>query len=418
MRLWGNVVSKSQRHGNHILLRGIIIASLTLSLLAFQNCGELTQGSLFPEFTSKTFPYEIVVDQVAYMSCAEQENVNNDYGVYFTFRAGAYGDNTGLGLTQAYLDEVQDQDNSSVMDDLALNGLSRNSRLQLGIRNRDNLLQLYQKADSVLEEEDFDYIFGTLGSDEMSASLLTLPEGEDRMGFWAAGGINNDARFQGVLTFNESELMAEQIRDYLSDQGYLTFTFADEFDEASIRHAGSSSSEVQEFLPNAFGRGLNVEFSRPNPGLWAVAGAGAIAQEMPARVLHSISEVDLMDTRSNIGNWECRNSMQFMIAFPEDAAPEGSAVVPPSNCYMKADPASPTDEFLFVRRSLPASDWWIDMANRCVIPKKHTTGSCYGIDSSTRDTRNIQYDFTQACDPAIADPHVCPHFVSICFKTN
>ena len=82
-------------------------------------------------------------------------------------------------------------------------------------------------------------------------------------------------------------------------------------------------------------------------------------------------------------------------------------------------PARPT---AFSRNSLPASDWLVNQAQHCIIPRSYQAGSCYGLDAGLNNQvrRTPVYGVANTCNAATNanGTGVCAHFVSICVRPN
>ncbi|NJL24730.1 MAG: hypothetical protein HC902_05885 [Calothrix sp. SM1_5_4] len=61
-----------------------------------------------------------------------------------------------------------------------------------------------------------------------------------------------------------------------------------------------------------------------------------------------------------------------------------------------------------IRRVLRVEDWFVDMDNRCIMPKR-TGDYCYG----DLNGRTIQYGVASCLNSTTT---VCPHFVSVCIR--
>lgn len=364
----------------------------------------------------------MTIDQIAYMSCAEQANVANEPNMYFTFRAGAYSDDAGLGLTDFFKNETRRYKEYEKVNKLASDPLSANTRVQFSLRKQNNLSQMFVNSSSGdgVEGTDYDYVFGTIGSDAMSAALLTMPTDQNYLNYWAAGGIHPDARFVGKMEYNASESLAQQVRTFMETDGIMTVGFADELEPTILRDPSmiidpDTGEPVSTSSNTAYGSGFKISFKQPNPINWGTAGVPHF--NMPKRVLASVTEYNLESPNHAKGSWSCPMGLQLRIADPGDVPPDdpGNA----ADCTRIPDPSPPTAESILIRRSLPESDWWINIPKRCVIPKKYTAGSCYGINAATGLTRVPTYDLTEICDPTInvGATLVCSHFVSICYKT-
>ncbi len=403
-----------------------VVISLVITaivLFSYQNCGVEAPQSYFDQEQLSQLPYQATVDQVAYMSCAEQGNVVNDPGVFFTFRVGAYQEGSGLALSDTFMEYTRrsEPDDRAVLLMQEMN--SKNYRLQFSVRKQSDLGTMYINSTSGtgIESIDYDFVFGDLGSSEMSASLVGLNTGE-AMSYWSPGGITADAYMSGSMVFNASEALAADIRNFMTNTGILAVGFSTDNEPGVLLNRsayfitgadndGDGSNEDSDDMSvpanQAFGVGLKVTFRQPLPSNWGYTGVAHL--NLPKRVLNSVQEYDLSKPTTIKSTWTCDAKYQLRIFYP---GTEGTL------CPDVAAPTSGTNltDYQIVRNSLPASDWKINWSKKCVVPLRYALGSCYGINStgSTPVTRTAVYDITQTCDPAVNS--VCAHFVSICLR--
>src|SRR5690606_26683255 len=119
----------------------------------------------------------------------------------------------------------------------------------------------------------------------------------------------------------------------------------------------------------ALGRGLKLSFRQPQPLNWRYTGG--VTTNMPKRALASAVEYDLATPGRSEGLWECPTRLQLRIFYPDDAGPSATSVKDGNGntlCDMQVDPGVVTGDLAIVRNSLPASDWYVDMAKKCVVP--------------------------------------------------
>lgn len=425
----------------------VISALFFVILAAYQNCGTEQQGSLFASKSNSTVPYEMAIDQIAYMSCAEQSGVANDSGVFYTLRAGAYGANAGVRLSENFLYTYRRKNDAGRLDVLYEDAGTTLSRLQFSIRRQAQLNSMYvnQTSGGGTEEVDFDFVFGDFGSDAMSASLLGADVGK-YINYWSPAGVNKDAFFEGTLVFNSSELLAQDIRRFFSSEGILALAFAEVTNPATLRtpadydslnDEAETENENGNVISNqALGVGFKLDFRQPSVLNWGYAGAAHV--NMPKRVLSSVSERDLSNPNKSVtSNWACPADLQFRILFPDDIWRVGAPKDPSNNANFADNPGAPATKLCpqrndnhadntgvyaarlaYARRSLPISDWYINVRHQCVIPKRYTKGSCYGVDQGTNDTRSPEYNVTARCNADINTTGigVCSHFLSVCYK--
>ncbi len=413
-------------------------------LFSYQNCGVEPQQSMFDVKQAYKLPYETSVDQIAYMSCSEQEGVPNEPDVYFSLRVGAYGSAAGLRLSDDFLYETRRDSSSARALKLSEEFVSINKRLMFSVRQQSDLGVTYMNGGSTLGIEglDYDFVFGDLGSSAMSASLLEL-DTDEYMNYWAPGGIESDAYMQGTMVFDAAESTAQQMRDFLEKNGGLiTLGYSTPLDPGMLLTRTSYSTNQDDdgdgrnddadddIAPSneAYGVGLKVSFKVANPANWGYTVSGlnnTPHPNLPKRVLATVYEYDLSSPQQLKATWSCPSELQLRIVAPADKDFNDPYPFPSARklCPDAADPTNATDlaNFQLARRSLPVSHWKINWARRCAVPKFYTKGSCYGVDDSQTPTvsRPPVYDFTQSrstntCDPAINA--ACLHFISICLK--
>lgn len=376
-------------------------------LLSYQNCGVGYTTDAQDFFSKKlgrlSFSYEASADQVAYMSCSEQDGVAYPYGVMFSFRVGAYRAGSGLRLSDDFYEFSEKFDKFEKADLLGLSPTHSGAKLSFSFRQQGNFQSMFLNGSSGTDgvpEVDYGSVFGSLGTDDMTASLLGLEQGK-WMRHWAAAGINDDAKMEGDMTFFSSEALAQDLRNFLSQSGRLVLGYQN-VGSLSLKSPGGSGS--------IYGMKLSLKFRQPLPSIYQFGGGAHI--KVPQRVLASVVETGDDSGPGKVGgNWQCPTNMAFMIVNPDDAGALGcSAGVP--------DPSTDS-RVSIVRKSLKVGDWWVDWNKNCIVPKRYAEGMCYGIHSGTGDAKLVNYDFNKECDPAVQKPgiNVCPHFASICFRT-
>ncbi len=422
-----------------------ILITLGAVLAVFQNCTPAVPYGNTDYYSalvsSPVFPYEVGFDQMAYLSCSEQEDVNND-GTFFTFRVGAYNQ-LGLRINQTFRDRIEKVSDENIVTALQESQSSAGTRIQLAIRTMDNLQLMYVDNDNGangLDGSDYNNFFPVLGDNYLTNMLWYMPP-NDYLRFYAGAQVIDQARFEGRLDFMKSQLMENDLRTFFSSRGIITLTFAEQskiqpigpgsFLAMQAEQLGGNagdipvpqgkaqnfkSSDVNNLTKNVYGMAVQPRFKQP-PG----PGGGNAGPNMPPRVLSSITEViiDQRVTPQSTRPWLCPNEMQFMIVLPEHATYTNDAMQTIIRCAMRPDPINPTPELMRIRQSLFAEDWYIDMGRKCIVPKPDhvSAGSCYGLNSQTRLTHLINYDTFSVDGCGFGNlSGVCPHYASICFR--
>jgi len=390
-------------------------------VVGFQNCaseapfGSTTQLDSLVQ--GSTFPYHADFDQVAYMSCSEQGDVFPDPQTFFTFRVGAYRTG-GLGLSDEFIEATERVNERTVRNVLLQNELSVGSRLRFALRPNENFLNIYRNADSSeLGEEgtDFSSALTNMGEISLVDQIMGMAPGQKLL-TWDNAPFESQIRLEGSLYFDSSELLQNDMRNQITRGMLLALTFNEE--ESGQPRGPSSREETAstDLRRDVFGSAVQIRFRQPFPGDFEnVAGSRfastAPSTDTPPRLLGSVQEVSIGSNSdpATFPPWTCPDSLAFRIVLPQHAVAQG--------CQIQPDPAIPSQDLTAIRQSLYVEDWYIDTINRCAIPREDRirTGSCYGIDSDTDDTRIIQYDFSQPCG-LDDNKGACAHFVSICVR--
>ena len=390
----------------------LILISAILTVAFFQNCAsEVPFGStdVFSALTSTNkFPFEAELDQLAYMSCSEQEDVVQDFQTFFSFRAGAYTQG-GVRVTEDFRKFAAGTTGESVANSLQNNTISSDTVMQFAIRAGDNYQLTYLNEESGSEGEsgiDYANIFAPLGDENLTKYLWDRPLGQ-YINVWPGAQFTSQYRFEGTLHFSDSEIIARELRSFLSNNGILALTFSQQ-ETIAPRGPGYMANDPNLSVRDVYGTGLKLRFKQPLSRTNQQPHSS-----MPSRVLSTVNEVMIDARRSdNVpATWACPVEYSFMIVLPEHAEDQ--------NCPMEQDPVNPSPALNIIRQSLFSEDWHVNLAQRCVVPKpdRVEAGSCYGKNSQTQETRNINYDLTTSC--GLTDLNgLCPHYVSICFKIN
>lgn len=422
-----NVLGEKMRNKASIAV--FIMLSFSVVVL-FQNCGVEVPESMFDQSLGSNEIYKLQVNQLAYMSCAEQSNVANEPNVLFTFRAGAYGTTGGLRLTDDFVTLNRLKSDVSVRNTLEEDVVTGGSQVQFALRKQGDLSQMYVNGTGStdgVDGYDYDFTFGTLGSEEMTAALLTTnSERNGWLNYWAAGGVTADAYFEGSVIFNDSEENAQRVRTFLTTGGgILSSLLASPSEPATVVTPNYSYDDDKDNDDNTvpgnvgMGVGLKISFKQPTLSTWGYDDPGSsVYSAVPKRVLASVTEYNLASPTAATGNWTCPANLQFRIVDHADINLNDASGVG-TLCSEAADPAVLSADLQRVRNSLPASDWYVDMTRKCVVPKRYAVGTCYGIKANTNIRRAVNYNFTTACNPAVVDSvNVCSHFISICYKNQ
>ena len=412
----------------------LLFSGLILGL--FQNCTSAVpfgNTNYYQRLVSSlVYPYEAGFDQVAYMSCSEQDNVSS-YGenAFFTFRMGAYR-NFGLRIINEYRDNIEKLTDENIVSAMQESTISSGHRLQFAIRTLDDLQRIYSNGGQEgIEGSDFQSFFPQMGDGDLSR-LLWFMEPEQYLRNYISSRQATQYRFEGQVNFMASESTERALRSFFGNRGVITLNFAEYGKNKPIgpgsflkllREKGqeiTGDPDIYDVRQNVFGMAIQPRFKQPTP-----PGGGSPGPDMPPRVLSSITEyiIDNRRTVSDLRPWDCPDDMQFMIVLSQYASyqplnDEGNPIGPPFiRCAMNPDPINPDNRLQIIRQSLPSEDWYVDMERKCVVPKLTFEGICYGINSKVQKTYKINYDtFEEECGFNSDESRLCPHYVSICFR--
>lgn len=379
-----------------------VIALLFASLVfSFQNCTQPAQVDPAAILSSAAkdvdFAYDATFDQIGYMSCSNMTKGTYDRSAYFSYRIGSYR-NAGLKLTDAFLDTYKKKKPEYISDLLFMSPANTSTVMQVSIRVLNNYQSLLTGATGTATKgDDYHNILEPLGTEGVSDLLVGLPEGKRLK--YVRNGTPYGSRMEASLYFATSYSLAESVRQFLRNEGVLGLTFTHTAGSGTETLARSPSDVLDDSNADpsrsVYGRGYSLRFGQPN---------GASGQ-FPTNILSGVTEMSLLNAsdRTGLGTWTCPVAMQLKIVRPQDV--DSGAV----KCNRLPDPAVLPSNLAIVRNTLRAEDWYVDLANKCIIPKKAGTG-CYG------SYKKVVYDPSKTCNANGDD--TCVQFASICYRTN
>lgn len=377
----------------------LLFASFAVMTIFFQNCTQpvSTTGvsALESEAAGLELAYDVSHDQIAYMSCNQMDRGSYDESAYFSFRVGAYREG-GLKISDWFRTAQADRPLEKQVELLTMSPANIATAVQISLRLLSNYQSLVIGEGSPLAGKDYQNIFMPLGDWPISQALLAQPENSSIR--YLRDGTARGARFEGSLHFSKS---AESIRQYLTNEAFLAATFTHNDGTSGGETAARSPGHVIEgsgvnVARSVYGRGYKLSFSQPS-----VSG---IYGQFPTVVLSGVSELNTLNSSQPPGGtWTCPESMQFRIVRAQDIA------IAAANCDKTPDPPEPSADLAIVRNSLREEDWFVNMEQKCIVPKK-TYGACYG------SFEKIVYDMSKTCQPS-AD-NMCLAFASVCYRTN
>jgi hypothetical protein len=451
------------RFGLRHLVGFIIMVAFTP--IAFQNCADslnISSGTQASLSNNLPFAYDTTVNTIAYMSCSNSPAGYLPRSV-FTFRAGAYSTNVlnppaGVGLTSAIWPYLQSEGSPQSVASL-LQTMSQNvgTSVQLSLRSLQNLQQvLTVNPGTATPNIDYWNYLSTLDSDAIVNRMASFTSNTQRANyFYGLSGVGS-ALVEGSLYFNASETLAQSVRSSLSSGSVMSLTYS----VGGSSDPVAAQAAVGAPLNRAYGRGFAVTF-----GIDSGVNSDNYSGSNPQRVLASINEVDLSTGQTagpNVGTWSCQALDRYMIVRYDDidfsGEDSGNAILD-GQCIVDSDydqvasanggPAFPpnplnalaqqyANQLSLVRNVLPETDWWIDVAHRCAIPKptQHNGSNndfCYGPVPPPQGGNNpipiiynresVTHQVASCTEVAtdMTNPNGstymfsnCPHFISIC----
>jgi hypothetical protein len=389
----------------------IFPAALIIALFIYQNCADVQNDSLNSASSFEAqlpFAYNPVVDTIAYMSCSEMSDTSFEPRAYFTFRAGAYNASTGgLTLTTLFRQATAYYAPTDRGNALSLSDVNNNTLLSLSIRSASNYQSLWA-TDSVTAGNELDAFLPQLNSDFIAGPLAT--SGSNQMINYFPGNVDQRL-MEASLRFLKFENVAADTRKNIDNGSALLvagFTKSADVMDQGLRSpvdftfnepAPTPTPNVTPTEANrVYGIGYKLAFSLPegysNGDLRVLSS------------LQGIQEIDLSTGQMRAANWDCSQNYEFMIVRPEDKV---AGVVYCNAIVDRYNGGTQQAQLAALRRVLRVEDWWIDLDNRCVMPK-NSPDFCYG---GTLGTRAIQYGIASCVD---GQTTVCPHFVSVCIR--
>ena len=410
---------------------------LLVFCLAVVSCGSDTEETVNAGSLNVTaFPFEFKADHIAYMSCTHIP----DPRAFFRFKLGGYNLGAGLKLSKDFLNDTTNLQNRFHRRKRALQNTNMTqTTLELTVRNGYNLNNVFLFEDGELEHHsNSDRYFSTNTVQFQSSSLLNpllrlaeestskylryldgergdnklstrrYFEGQLRLPRSVNSGLSKERQeFSHVFTSTESTI----------SQRVLSFGFTH---EASFRLRYNSRGSVFRL---SFGRPAHASSLRDNRLLTHIVEEKASGPEND-------------DRRAASGTWTCdaytimRDADRLMCAEEENV------------------PNTPVAQAM--EKLLGQTGYWhLNHTQKCVVPKDlrldvtaqaqrnnlnicyHETGSALSAgaeavpdcnanpelcDSVAIQNRGVSY--TESCASNDKTRPYCPHYVSVCWKTN
>ncbi|CAN5725443.1 hypothetical protein BH10BDE1_BH10BDE1_29780 [soil metagenome] len=384
-------------------LAGTLVAAALL-VFAFQNCSQpmpVDSAAAAAAAAAKIdFAYDATIDQISYMSCAVAEPGTYDGGAYFSYRFGSYR-GTGLRINDTFRAANNKKPVEKQAELLTESPANTNTNVQFSIRQLANFQVMYTATGTSVAKQDYVNVLEPLGTLDLS-DLLVRIDPTARIKYLRNGSVFG-SRMEGSLYFTKNPTLANSIRTALRNDAMLAQTYSHMADGSTADTLARSPHDVVEGSASnpytqVYGRGYNLKFAQPT------VGATAANANFPNVIMNQVSEMNLTSSsdRSGLSTWTCPDTLRFRIVRPEDI--KALRVT----CAMAPDPAILTQDLSIVRNQLRVEDWYVDMTNKCIVPKK-APATCYGSGVTT-----VQYDITQACSEGV--DAACVSFASVCYR--
>ena len=389
--------------------RHVLVVAAAAMVLVFQNCAQSADSSLSNQSSQSVdlpFAYKAQVDTIAYMSCSEITNTV-EQRAYFTFRAGAYNNNTGgLSITDDFRTKTLNYAATQRAKALSQSDLNANVRLNLAIRQSTNL-QVPFLVGPLAVGKDIDSFLPQLDSDVVAGPLAAVTKGQMVNYF---PGSQAQRLMEASLRLYQDEKDATTIRAlFNTESAMLVAGYSKDLEEMNpaIRvPAGGLATQ-------AYGFGYKVHFAVP---------ASHTAADPRVLSPTGVQEIDLQNGTDTKSTWDCNSAYQFQIVRPEDQLIAGTGTI---RCAGTPDPLGNTTNANIVRalrRVLRVEDWYIDPVHACIMPKPNPITPaggdvCYGGLDPKVTTINYRTSATPGASSCTTTPtSLCPHFVSICIR--
>jgi hypothetical protein len=402
-------------------MRHVLIVSCIGLILTFQNCSQAQFDAEAEQqsFESQLpFAYEAKIDTIAYMSCSGMSDNQPDRRAYFTIRAGAYGTCNpadylcqqnpfaspvaGLSMSKDFREATKYYDKKQKAHLFSMSDKNANTFLSLSIRSAGNY-QLPWKEGNLVAGEELDAMLPALDTPAVAGPLGFSSEGQ-MMNYFP--GSHTQRLMEGSLRYYNFENTSKLTRDTLNSREALMVmgysTTADPM-ETGLRSPDQAAANQPQLPTNrAYGTGFYLSFELPT-------GPGGVrmssGEQRALSTGNGVEEVDLITGQPTSASWDCSYNYQFMVVRPEDKA---NGLV---TCDATVDRyANATEQAALnaIRRVLRVEDWFVDVARRCIMPKR-TGDYCYGAVQG----RTIQYGQANCLNNATT---MCPHIVSVCVR--
>ena len=295
------------------------LISLIFLMLLFQNCGQ-SENNNFDDISSieqseadaLPFAFDLTVDHIAYMSC--DSNSVNQSGKLFNFKAGAFNNNEGIKIRESFRSSLAGKSKRFVLKRLAASKRNKGAGVVMSVREGGRF-----QGPILIGGDDGGTGLDAIGnymapmiwnpislvhltSEKVLNFLWDRPDGVN----YLEGFSNLEGKtFEGEIAYNT--LGAQQLlRNAVSSDSYLTFTFATEnLENLGVQARAPSSEEGNAVAANGsvWGKGYKMNFAQINP----------TRPNSPRRALSSVRGYNLENESSLDEDWVCPPSERYIV---------------------------------------------------------------------------------------------------------
>lgn len=357
--------------------------------------------------------YKVGFDQITYNSCFSTTGTNlSQRPGAFSFKFGAHYA-TGLGLSSEAVSYINDSNNfRPIYPATSLSVGQKKSYIYDSPNNRDLTLQLAWRPvglpgalRNTKPVKDKDYKDVTMNlSDDRALDPLLKSEGSWIRYFPFASDVKK-RRLEASFFYNDDEALADFLRRDLQfgagtdgTKGMLAFAFRK-----------ASEDPRKPFMPNgensALGLGYSFSFRQQDNG----------GINHPANIMNGVEEIDLKTGSLTNSVWTCPQQLVFRIIRREDAA-----TFCPAESYSAALNSAYRANLAVIRNHLPASDWDVNLALGCAVPKGF---SCYPNEMINGALVPVDYasngaECFQSHKQGNTATNLCAQHISICLRSQ
>lgn len=416
----------------HSKWTGVLTASLLAvsTLLAYQNCGEITESARFPSnaATLVDYPYDVRAEVVGFMSCEGLTPSQYDPEKFFNIAIGALPGSTrgGIRFSDAFRSEIISKrlNANQVADLIADDPDASGVRLQLSLRQEQALgVEGPVRLSGTTSGTGFRTFFPNL--DGLVPQLHTLAQASGSQRISQSGG----ASFRATLSFVEGVVTpgaGGSLGSLLLDPVGIVLGF-------QLPNATNGIQLAKPFEP----RRVHGMIMEPNGFRNAVNPYGAGSVPGPARVLSdgfNQRSAAVGRTASSVTEMRCPPEGQYRIVenrpWANTGGPASAGYVFQGGTATQLNNCNPNgtlpDGSADAQRAYQAANfllngpsgtgfWTIDQQNRCIIannsaaPTSSSNGSCYPQVHAPSSTARVDWTFNGS------GGGLTPHYFSVCY---